>query len=219
MQMARRTPPPRRPRAETKQATHAALIAAGIEEFSEHGLDASLDAICARAKLTRGAFYVHFADRDSFIVAVMNHLLGGFITELTGRGAELGSVERGIRLFFAAAEARHPVVHAGRGLRFYHLMDACRRIPQVGETYRRLVATGRAQLAAGLATDQAAGRTRADLEPTAIADLVTVVVLGIVAALELEIPLDMPRLGDTALAVVAATPRARRADAAGRPRS
>ena len=218
MQMARRTPPPRRPRAETKQATHAALIAAGIEEFSEHGLDASLDAICARAKLTRGAFYVHFADRDSFIVAVMNHVLGGFITELTGRGAELGSVERGVRLFFAAAEARDPVVHAGRGLRFSHLMDACRRIPQIGEAYRRLITVGRAQLAAGLASDQAADRTRADLAPDAIADLMTVMVLGVVAALELEIPLDMPRLADSALAVIGATP-ARRAGAAARPRS
>jgi TetR/AcrR family transcriptional regulator, transcriptional repressor for nem operon len=219
MQMVRRPTPPRRPRAETKQATHAALIAAGIEEFSEHGLDASLDAICARAKLTRGAFYVHFADRDSFIVAVMNHVLGGFITELTGRDAELGSVERSVRLFFAAAQARDPVVHAGRGLRFSHLMDACRRIPQVGETYRRLITVGRAQLASGLATDQTAARARTDLAPDAIADLMTVMALGIVAALELEIPLDVPRLGDTALAVIGATPPARRASAAARPRS
>ena len=218
MQMDRRSPAPRRPRAETKQATHAALIAAGIEEFSEHGLDASLDAICARAKLTRGAFYVHFADRDGFIVAVMNHVLGGFITELTGRGADLGGVERGVRLFIAAAQARHPVVHAGRGLRFSHLMDACRRIPQVGETYRRLIAMGRAQLATGLSADQNAERTRADVEPAGIADLLTVMVLGVVAALELEIPIDLARLGDTALAVIN-PPRARRAGAADRPRS
>ncbi len=217
--MARRPPAPRRPRAETKLATRAALIAAGIEEFSEHGLDASLDAICARAQLTRGAFYVHFADRDGFIVAVMNDVLGGFIRQLTGTGTELGSVERGVRLFFAAAAARDPVIHAGRGLRFSHLMDACRRIPQVGDTYRRLVAMGRAQLAAGLATDQTAGRAREDLEPPAIADLMTVMVLGIVAALELELPVDLPRLAETALAVIAPTPRARRAGAAARPRS
>jgi len=204
--------PPRRSRAETKLATRAALIDAGIEEFSEHGLDASLDAICARAKLTRGAFYVHFADRDAFIVAVMNHVLGGFIQQLTGGGG-LDSVERGVRLFIAAAQARHPGVHAGRGLRFSHLMDACRRIPQVGETYRRLVTTGRAQLAAGLATED---RARTDVEPAAMADLLTVMVFGIVAALELEIPLDLPRLGDTALAVIKP---ARRAAGAARSRS
>ncbi|HEY0250250.1 MAG TPA: TetR family transcriptional regulator, partial [Kofleriaceae bacterium] len=65
-------------REQAKAQTRIALIDAGIIELGHHGLDASLDQICARAKLTRGAFYVHFADRDAFIVAVMHHVLGGF---------------------------------------------------------------------------------------------------------------------------------------------
>jgi len=70
-------------RAEKKQRTRAALIAAGLAEISEHGLEASLDAICARAGLTRGAFYVHFADREAFLIAFMNEVLGRFVASLT----------------------------------------------------------------------------------------------------------------------------------------
>ena len=193
-----------RSRAETKRATRAALIAAGMEEFARHGLDASLDAICARADLTRGAFYVHFADRDAFILAVMNHVLGGFVAALTGAAAHVGSTERAARLFFAAARARSPEVHGGRGLRFYHLMDACHRSRQIGDAYRTLVSGGRAQLAEGLANDQAAGRVRADIAAPALADVMTALALGIVAMLELELPLDVGAAGDAALALIRA---------------
>jgi AcrR family transcriptional regulator len=53
---ARRKRPTPRPRAETALETRAALLTAAVEEFGLHGLDASLDGICARAKLTQGAF-------------------------------------------------------------------------------------------------------------------------------------------------------------------
>ena len=192
-------PTPPRTRAQAKLATRAALISAGMEEFARHGLDASLDAICARADLTRGAFYVHFADRDAFILAVMNHVLGGFVTALTGAGAQTDSI---VRLFFAAARARAPEVHGGRGLRFYHLMDACHRSRDIGDAYRALVAGGRAQLAAGLARDQAARRVRRDLAAPALADVMTALALGIVAMLELELPLDLAATGDAALALI-----------------
>ena len=43
--------------------------------FAKHGLDGpSLDDICAHAGFTRGAFYVHFEDRDDFLVAVMDRV-------------------------------------------------------------------------------------------------------------------------------------------------
>src|SRR5580700_6965980 len=67
-------------REETKVRTRAALVDAGIALFGEQGLDApSLDAICERAGFTRGAFYVHFRDRDEFLEAVMERLGGQFL--------------------------------------------------------------------------------------------------------------------------------------------
>src|SRR5262250_414344 len=77
--------PPRRSRAETKEATRQALLVAGLAELVEHGLDVpSLDAICARAGYTRGAFYVHFKDREDFFVAVMDWALSGILVAVMG---------------------------------------------------------------------------------------------------------------------------------------
>lgn len=52
-------------RDESMQETRAALVGAAPELFAKEGLDASLDAICERAGFSRGAFYVHFSDRDA----------------------------------------------------------------------------------------------------------------------------------------------------------
>ena len=198
MHMSRRRP--KRSREEMKQATRAVLIEAGMEEFARHGLDASLDAICERAELTRGAFYVHFADREAFILAVMTHVLGGFVATLTEVAG--GTTAQSIGRFFAAAVARAPEVHGGRGLRFHHLMDACRRSKQIGDTYRMLVTGGRTQLAAQLAGDQAAKRVRADIPAPALADMMTALALGVVAMLELDVPVDLAKLGETSIALL-----------------
>ena len=183
MQMSKTARKPRKTRAETKQATRVTLIEAGIAEISKHGLEASLDAICARADLTRGAFYVHFADREAFLIAVMQHVLGGFVQALTS----VGSIDlaAAVRMFFAAvgSPALHPAGRTGRGLRFHHVMEACRRSPVIGKTYRGLIETARERLA----TDPAIG------------DLLVVCALGTAAALELEVPIDSRRLGDTIL--------------------
>src|SRR5262245_54025434 len=67
-------------REQAKAETREALIMAAFEEFGAHGLEApSLDAICARAGYTRGAFYVHFKDRDELIAAVMERVLKRFM--------------------------------------------------------------------------------------------------------------------------------------------
>ena len=79
----------RRTRAESKQATRKALLQAGLLELIEHGLDTpSLDSICARAGFTRGAFYVHFKDRDDFMVAVTEWVLSGIVDGLVGVDGE-----------------------------------------------------------------------------------------------------------------------------------
>ena len=63
-----------------RRETREALIQAGMAELAGQGLkQPSLDAICARAGFTRGAFYVHFEDREDFIAAVMERVLGGFL--------------------------------------------------------------------------------------------------------------------------------------------
>ena len=196
--MPRRSRVPRS-REETKQATHEALITAALEEFADVGLDASLDNICARAKLTRGAFYVHFADREALIVAVMQRVLGGFVSRLTASRAASA-----IDQFFAAAEASAPEVHGRRALRLFHLLDACHRSKRVGDTYRALLRGGRDQLATAIAADPHACT---DIAPAALADFMTVAALGVVAMLELDLGFDLATLRSTARALSAARTR------------
>jgi len=207
--MSKRSRTPRRSprsRSETKQATRAALIAAAIEEFAAHGLDVSLDAICARADLTRGAFYVHFDHREDLIAAAMQEVLGDFVRSLTAADAPGAprSIAEVAGAFFAAAESGSSVLHGGTGLRFFHLLEACHRSKQLGNTYRIVVMAARDQLARILADDQAAGRIRADVDAPALADLLVLMALGLVVRNELELPLSLSRLSATSLAVLGA---------------
>jgi AcrR family transcriptional regulator len=188
-----------RTREQTKQKTRIALIGAGIHEFARHGFDVSLDTICARAKLTRGAFYVHFADRDAFIVAVMQHVLGGFVTALTGANFDLAT---SIKLFVMAVRTKAPVVTGGAGLRFHHVLEACRRSRPIGDAYREVVATARAIIVAAIARDQEAKKIRSDRDPEALADLMTVIALGVLASGEIDLPIDLDRLERAMLGVL-----------------
>ena len=203
MEMRSRSRPPRpKPtRAASKAATRAALIRAGLAEFDGEGLDVSLDAICERAGVTRGAFYVHFADRTAFIIAVMDHLMTGFVAALTA--VPSGGIRRVIELYFAAVTARSPAVTGGSGLRMQHVLEACRRSREVGDAYRALLMSARDRVATALAHDRAAGTLRDDVEPRALADLFVIAALGLATTFELELPVAIGRIGPTLVTLVA----------------
>jgi len=91
---------PRRARADSAQATRTALIDAALGEFAEHGFDVpSLDAICARAGYTRGAFYVHFRDRAELMSAVVEQVMGLFLETIVAHGDAASDLSRTIERF------------------------------------------------------------------------------------------------------------------------
>ncbi|MFD7657256.1 TetR family transcriptional regulator [Actinosynnema sp. NPDC059797] len=52
--------------------TRAALVAASIELFDRHGYEAtSLEAVCRRVSVTKGALYRHFPSKQALAVAVV----------------------------------------------------------------------------------------------------------------------------------------------------
>jgi AcrR family transcriptional regulator len=66
----------RRPvtRGDKRERTRLALIEAAASVFAEQGLErASLEAIAARARMTRGAIYGNFRDKHELILAVAEH--------------------------------------------------------------------------------------------------------------------------------------------------
>lgn len=186
----RREKSPPRSRAAAKEASRAALIAAASELFAAKGLDVSLDEVCARAGYTRGAFYVHFKDRDELMVAVMDKVGRSSLAEVLGDG-ETENLATIVRRFAERLESgAHPVSKAG-GIRPYQLLDACARSPVIRERYVALVTEGMNRLAQVLKSHQEAGAIRADVDPRQIAALLEALVIGLETMQDVDAPVDM----------------------------
>ena len=169
-----------------KRETREALIQAGKVELAQQGLQApSLDAICARAGFTRGAFYVHFEDREDFIAAVMERVLGDFLDTLLA-----------------------PASGARDAIQLHHILEACARSPRVRARWGALVLEAIERASKSVLEAQVAGRVRSDLEAEQIGTLLLGLALGAVAALESGVPFDPARARDAVLALLSAPPDA-----------
>jgi AcrR family transcriptional regulator len=183
-------PPNSRP---GKRATREALIQAGMAELAEHGLqEPSLDAICGRAGYTRGAFYVHFEDREDFVAAVMERVLSGFLDWI-----------------LAAASGEHDLAHpAGRAIQLHRVIEACDRSPRIRERWATLVREATLRVAKALGEAQAADQIRRDVEAEPLAALLISLALGAVAASESGVPFDSACTRESVLALLGAPQRA-----------
>lgn len=181
--------PRARSRAETAAVTRAALIRAGIELVGTQGLDTpSLDAICARARRTRGAFYVHFRDRDDFLVAIMDHVGREFLDAvLAADASDLATIAG--RFLQAVAQGQYPLMKRG-GVRPHQLLDACARSPVIRARYVALVQESITRVAAAIAADQTSQRLRADVDATRLAAIILAAVIGAQTMMELRVPFD-----------------------------
>lgn len=188
-----------RPRDAAKQETREALLQAATALFHSEGLDASLDAVCARAGYTRGAFYVHFRDRDELISAVIERIISPLIDTLLGRGDEdedfLVLVNRFLE---TVAGGRYPISR-DHGLRPHQLLDACARSDTVRRQYQHLIEAGMERLADALRRAQARGQLRADVDAGQVARMLMGLVLGMQTLMDLVMPLDLPGMAATLL--------------------
>jgi TetR/AcrR family transcriptional repressor of nem operon len=180
---------PRRSRDDAKRETREALIAAGISVFSEEGLDTpSLDSICARAGYTRGAFYVHFKDRDDFIMAVMSEALSGFIDAIIATGDAALDLQKTIDTFVGAVKAgAFPIRH---GIHFHQFMAVCARSPRIRHSYVAVLLEGARRMETAVREGQGAGTVRTDVDAASVAILFIAIVLGVQSAIEVEFPVE-----------------------------
>lgn len=200
-----------RRRRDAKQETREALIAAALAEFAEHGFDApSLDAICARAGYTRGAFYVHFRDRSDLMVAVIEHALTVFMDTIIATGDAGHDLERTIGRFAAAVAGEpraggtaRPGLPLPAGVSFARVLDAVTRNPRLEAGFSTLLAGAAARLATLTSEGQTAGAIRPDAEPAQVASLLVLVALGVMVALDVGLPLAPDALRDTVLRLLA----------------
>lgn len=180
-------------RAKTKERTRKKLISAATALFAKKGIDRpSLDEICAEAGVTRGAFYVHFEDRDALLAAVMEQEGARFLEAFFGvDGADTASLAASFA--HAMATGEYPLTKRG-GMRPHQLLDACARSKAIRRRYVALVEDAIARLAARLRDDRSAGRLPESLDPHACAALLLMTAIGAHTLADLEVALDPPAL-------------------------
>jgi AcrR family transcriptional regulator len=190
-------------RAQAKRETREALIQAGLEAFAAEGLDVpSLDAICARAGFTRGAFYVHFRDRDDFLVAVMEDVLGRFLDAVIATGDDATDLGRTLDRFAdALAAAQSPPGTRGRGkagplgsVPLFRLIEAAARSPAIRARLVGIVGEAAARVARAARSGQSSGTVRRDVDPEIGGQLLVISALGLMGAVELGVPFDLGAL-------------------------
>lgn len=195
-------------REETKKETREALIRAGLAAFQEDGLDASLDDICDRAGFTRGAFYVHFADREALLVAVMEHVGETFLASVfsgMGGGAAL-SLRTVAERFVGSVKAGTYPLMPPRGKKpmvsMQQLLAACARSKQVRDRYRGLVETSMGAVQALAFTDQQTRAVRSDVDPAALGQLMLAIIIGAQTMGELGVTVDPEALTSAMLTML-----------------
>jgi AcrR family transcriptional regulator len=185
----------RRSRGDAKRETREALIAAAIAAFAEEGLDGpSLDSICARAGYTRGAFYVHFRDRDELLVATMSHIFETFLDAMIATGDAALDLQKTIDTFATAVASGHFPI--GGGMRFHQLLAACGRSPQIRGTFIAALAKSAERLAVAVREGQGAGTVRPDVDPLRLSTILIGLVMGIEAAIEVGYPFEIGPLAE-----------------------
>ncbi|HEX7481509.1 MAG TPA: TetR/AcrR family transcriptional regulator [Polyangiales bacterium] len=168
-----------------KQETRDALIRAGMSAFSEEGVDLpSLDAICARAGFTRGAFYVHFKDREDFLGAVVDTVLQDFVNWVISTGEPQGGLIGIVDRFLSIAkEGKLPFTDRQR-----LLLQVVSRGTQPGtageKRYKPLIDEAALRLSEAAKQGQAAGIVKRDLEPQQIGILLVAAAVGFMALVD-----------------------------------
>jgi AcrR family transcriptional regulator len=183
----------------SKQETRDALIQAGMTLFSEQGVDVpSLDAICARAGFTRGAFYVHFRNRDDFLSAVIDRVLVVFVDTVVAASQSGNDLNETIGRFLAAAsQGRVPLM--GQRRLILHLMTrGVERAEKMRARFKVLLEHAILRLATAVSNGQAAGTVQTTVEPDLIAAWLVAAALGLTTLLNFGVAIDFKRVQESA---------------------
>ena len=187
-------------RKDSKEATRLALVEAALDLFSQKGFDGpSLDAICARAGYTRGAFYVHFKDRDELIAAAMGHVLNRFLDDVIANEDTGDDIERTVIRFVDLALTPLPGSKEVDGPPFHHTLEACRRSEEVRRIFVGVLEEAIARVAVAADASQRESRLRTDVTAHEMARVLVILAIGARVAVEVGLAVDVPETRDAAL--------------------
>ena len=166
-----------------KQETREALIRAGTAAFVEEGVDLpSLDAICARAGFTRGAFYVHFKDREDFFAAVADQAVRDFVDWIFSAPAPQVALDGvdGIVERFLTAVTEGQKLPAPHKLLMQIAARGSQRGPASDAPYGVFIKGALARMQDVVRTGQTQGSVKRDLDPSQLGLLLVASAVGFV---------------------------------------
>lgn len=182
-----------------KQASKQALVQSARELFPAQGLDVSLDDICAHAGYTRGAFYVHFKNRDELILEVMSRVGEEWLDSIFGDEDSEGDLVQLMQRFLGELlGGTYPLTRAG-GMRPFQLLDACVRSAAIHERYIQFVHDSIRRLAVYITNSQHKQQLRVDLDAEQLSSILIAVVIGTHTLYDLDFPMDLARTSVTLL--------------------
>lgn len=178
------------PRREAAKAdTRAALIDAAMTAFAEEGLDnPSLDAICERAGYTRGAFYVHFQDREDLIRAVSERYLSALVSSVTEYDESPEAVLNLVSRLMQTTEAQSQVPA-------HQFLHACGRSDTLRELYLTTLGVVSEHICDATQLSQARAAVRGDVEAKQLTWLLIALATGLQALKETGAPVDAKGAG------------------------
>jgi TetR/AcrR family transcriptional repressor of nem operon len=172
-----------KPREQAKQETREALVRAGMALFTEQGVDLpSLDAICARAGFTRGAFYVHFKDREDFFAAVADQALRDFVNWVISTGEAQGGLSGVVERFLLALEEGHEKLGDPHKLLMQIVARGAQRDPgsDANAPYEALIRGAIERMSAVAGEGQERGVVKRDLDPPQLGLLLVASAVGFI---------------------------------------
>jgi TetR/AcrR family transcriptional repressor of nem operon len=192
----------RREREEAKQRTRHALMAAGLDAIIESGLDVSLAEICERAGYSRGAFYVHFRDRQEFLVAITEWMFSAIVDSLiSDQNAPDDLAVSAQRFTHALSTGQWPLIPRIR-VAAVRLMDALSRWPEIRQAFDRFTAESIEKFEHGAKAGQKAGFVRSDLDPHTIGAMLMITSMGAIILHNVGLSIDYQGQAETLLRLI-----------------
>jgi len=186
---------PKPSRAEAKQASREALIKSAMELMPKKGIDVSLDELCAHAGYTRGAFYVHFKNRDELTLEVMTvngelWLNSIFSPKPNGEAENLITMVQ--RFLSEMVSGTYPISQEA-GLRPHQLLEACARSKPIKQRYIELITDSIRRLTENVKQSQADQQLSQTLDPEQVASLLLALAIGTHTLHDLDYPIDFSK--------------------------
>ena len=150
----------RRPRHDPKDTEREILEAAERLLRERPFREVTVDEVMRNTGLKRPAFYAHFRDRQDLVLRI-TQIIGAELFEMTDRWLEGDEPEEDLRSALNGVAA----VFVDHGPVLRAVADAATSDAEVETVYRALVQSFIDATARHIREEQAAGRTRADLDP------------------------------------------------------